>query len=149
MPCGLRGIMRAMPPAAPRLRLPLALLLAAATAGCGGADPAPSGDRPIVVPADNPDVASAVADPTTPRIVSIVVTDGRLTGDTGTVEVKRNVTVRLVIISDRAGTAVVQGYDLETLVPAETPTQLDFIASRAGEFPVVLNLRTLTTLRVG
>ena len=144
-----RGIMRPMPHLARSLRLPLALLLALATAGCGGEDPAPAGDRPIVVPAENPDVASAVADPTTPRIVSIVANDGQLSGDTGTVEVKRNVVVRLVIISDEAGTAVVQGYDLEMLVTAESPAQLDFIANRAGDFPVVFEGRTLTTLRVG
>lgn len=140
--------MTPMPPRARALRLPLALLVAAAAAGCAGQEPTPAGDRPVVVPADNPDVASAVADPTTPRIVSVVASDGRLTGDTGTVEVRRNVLVRLVVISDRAGTAVVQGYDLELLVTVGAPAQVDFIADRAGQFPVVLEGRTLTTLRV-
>jgi hypothetical protein len=134
----------------PPSRLVLALLLAVPLAGCGGEDPVPSGERPITVPADNPDVASAVADPSTPRIVSIVMTDGRLTGDTGVVEVRRNAPVRLVVISDETDTAVVEGYDLTALVTAEVPMQLDFLADEAGTFRVVLRESgvELTTLKV-
>lgn len=134
----------------PLPRLGLALLLAAGLTACGGADPVPSGDLPITVPADNPDVASAVADPAAPRIVSIVVGDGVLTGDTGVVEVRRNAPVRLVVISDESDTVVVEGYDLTALATAEVPVQLDFLADRSGTFRVVLrgSGRQLTTLKV-
>lgn len=133
------------------VRSALVLLLAVSLAGCGGADPVPAGDRPVVAEPDDLDVADAVADPTTPRIISIVVTDGRLTGDTGVVAVRRNAPVRLVVISDRSDTVQVQGYDLEALATAEVPVQLDFIADRPGEFRVVLRNSglELTRLKVG
>lgn len=139
-----------MPQLPPPSRAVLALLLAVPLGGCGGEDPVPSGDRPITVPADNPDVASAVADPSTPRIVSIVMTDGALTGDTGLVEIRRNAPVRLVVISDETDTVVVEGYDLTALVTAEAPMQLDFIADQSGTFRVVLRESgvELTTLKV-
>lgn len=128
----------------------LALLLALSLAACGGEAPRASGPRPIVAEPDTPSVASGVADPTAPRIVSIVVTGNALTGDTGVVELERNVPVRLVVISDRADTIIVQGLDLTALATAEVPVQLDFLASRAGEFPVVLDDSgvELTRLRV-
>lgn len=144
------GIMTPMPPPVELVRLLLALLMAAPLAGCGGADPAPSGDRPIVARADTPDVAQSVEDPNAPRIISVVVTDGRLTGDTGVVEVKRNVPVRLVVITDDADTIVVEGYDLTALATAEVPVQLDFIADEPGEHRVVMRDSglELTRLRV-
>lgn len=144
------GIMAAMPPHLTPARLALALLLALPLTACSGEDAVPSGELPITVPADNPDVASAVADPTAPRLVSVVVTDGRLTGDTGVVEIRRNTRVRLVVISDRTDTAVVEGYDLTALATAEVPVQLDFIADEPGTFRVVLRRSgtQLTTLEV-
>lgn len=140
-----------MPPTAACSHTLLALLLTASLAGCGDSeDPQPSGARPVVAEPDNPSVASGVADPRAPRIVSIVVTGEDLTGDTGVVELDRNVPVRLVVISDRTDTVVVQGLDLTALATAEVPVQLDFLASRAGEFPVVLDDSgvELTRLRV-
>lgn len=128
-----------------------ALLLVVPLAACGDSeDPEPSGARPLVAEPDNPAVASGVADPTAPRIISIVVTGDELTGDTGVVELERNVPVRLVVISDRADTVVVQGLDVTALATAEVPVQLDFLVSRAGEFPVVLDDSglELTRLRV-
>lgn len=132
-------------------RSALALLLAAPLAGCGGSDPVPAGERPVVAEADNLDVADSVEDASTPRIISVVVDDGRLTGDTGVVPVKRNVLVRLVIISDRTDTVLVQGYGVQALATAEVPVQLDFIADQTGDFPVVLRESGLevTRLRVG
>ena len=139
-----------MPHRLPLPRLALALLLAVPLAGCGGEDPVPAGDRPITVPANNPDVASAVADPTAPRLVSVVQSGDVLTGDTGVVEIRRNAPVRLVVISDETDTAVVEGYDLSALVTAEAPMQLDFIADMPGTFRVVLRESgtQLTTLKV-
>lgn len=129
----------------------LALALALPLTACGGEDPVPAGDRPVLARPNNPSVASGVADPTAPRIVSIVVTDGQRTGDTGVVELKRNVPVRIVVISDKTDTVVVQGYELRALATAEVPVQLDFIADRPGDFPVVLDGSDLelTRLRVG
>lgn len=140
-----------MPSLAAPARLVLALLLIVPLAGCGGEDPVPAGDRPIVAEPDNPDVADSVDDPTAPRIVSIVITDGQRTGDTGVVQLKRNVPVRVVVISDETDTVLVQGYDLRALATADVPVQLDFLASKPGDFPVVLEQSglELTRLRVG
>lgn len=135
--------------AAPRLAL--VLLLAVPLAGCGGGDPVPAGQRPLLAEADNPAVASGVQDPTAPQIVSIVLSDGELTGDIGVVAVRRNAPVRLVVISDRTDTLLVQGYELTALATAEVPVQLDFIADQAGEHSVTLREAgiELTRLRVG
>lgn len=134
------------PSAAPRLVL--TVLLAISLAACGGEDPVPAGERPVLVEPDNPSVASAVADPTAPRLLSVVVTDGQLTGDTGVVDVRRNAPVRLSVITDDADTLVVQGYDLRTVVTAGLPEQLTFIADEAGEFPVVLEESGIELLRL-
>jgi hypothetical protein len=137
-------------PLRPALALLLAPLLAASLASCGGADPVPSGDRPVVVRPDNPSVASSVADPLAPRIISIVVEEGSTTGDTGVVELERNVPVRLVVITDDTDTVLVEGYDLRELAVAGSPVALEFLASRPGEFRVVLEDSglLLTQLRV-
>jgi heme/copper-type cytochrome/quinol oxidase subunit 2 len=126
------------------------LLVGLTLTGCAGGEPTPAGERPLVVAPDNPSVASAVADPTAPRLVTVVVADGRTTGDTGVVAVKRHVPVRLVVVSDVTDTLHVRGYDLRQVVTAGSPVQLDFLADRSGNFPVVLEESgtELTLLRV-
>lgn len=128
-----------------------ALLLAVPLAACGGGpEPVASGDAPVRAEPDGPAVASSVDDDTIPQIISIVVTEGGLTGDTGVVEVKRNAPVRLSVISDDADTLLVGGYDLRATATADVPVQLEFLAAQPGEFPVVLEESglELATLRV-
>lgn len=140
--------MTSMRPPSMLLRPVLATLLVLPLAACGSGEVRPAGERPLVVEPDNLAVASGVADPTTPRILSVVVEDGLTTGDTGVVEVKRNAPVRLVVISDQTDTLLVSGYDLRALATAEVPVQLEFIASRAGQFPVVLEKSGQELLRL-
>lgn len=143
--------MRGMLSSAALARLLLTLLLSALPqVGCGGEEPTAAGERPVVVEPENPSVASSVADPSAPRIISVVATGDTLTGDTGTVELRRNVPVRLTVITDDADTVLVRGYDLRAVAVADVPVQLDFLADRAGEFEVVLEEsgQVLTRLRV-
>jgi hypothetical protein len=137
--------------ARPALALVLALVLPLALSGCSSEEAVPAGERPVLAQPDNPSVASSVADPFAPRIISVVVTRGTTTGDTGVVEVRRNAPVRLVVITDTQDTVVVQGLDRSALATAEVPLQLDFIAAKAGEFRVVMKDSglVLTRLRVG
>lgn len=132
-----------------RLLIPV-LLTALPQVGCGGEEPVASGDRPVVVAPDNPSVAGSVEEPLAPRIVSVVITEGATTGDTGVVSLQRNVPVRLTVISDVADTVLVEGYDLRAVATAGVPVQLDFLAATAGEFRVRLTDSglTLTTLQV-
>ena len=129
----------------------LALVLALPLAACSSEEPEPAGERPVLAQPNNPSVASSVADPFAPRIISIVVSRGMTTGDTGVVDVKRNAPVRLVVITDKQDTVVVQGLDRSAVATAEAPQQLDFLAAKAGEFPVVLKDSglVLSRLRVG
>lgn len=146
------GIMAVMLSSAALARLLLTVLLTALPqVGCGGEEPTASGERPVVVEPENPSVASSVADPSAPRIVSIVATGDTLSGDTGTVDLRRNVPVRLTVITDAADTVLVRGYDLRAVAVADAPVQLDFLADRPGEFEVVLEESgtVLTTLQVG
>jgi hypothetical protein len=141
--------MNAMPHLAP-LRPVLALLLVLPLAACGDEPAVPSGERPIVVEPDDLSVASAVADPTVPRILNLVVEDGQVSGDTGVVQVKRNVPVRVVVVPDETDTLLVEGYGIRALATADVPTQVDFLADEPGEFRVLLedSGRELLRLRV-
>lgn len=139
-----------MPSSRALVRLLMTVLLTALPAvGCGE-EPVASGDRPVVAVPDKPSVAESVEDPTAPRIVSIVITEGSTTGDTGVVSLQRNVPVRLTVISDVADTLLVEGYDLRAVATAGVPVQLDFLAATAGEFRVRLENSglVLTTLQV-
>lgn len=128
-----------MPSLRPLPRLGLTLLVVLTTAACAGQQqPARSGDRPVLAVPDNPSVASAVADPRSPRIISVVVTGRERTGAVGVVSLRRNVPVRLVVITDDADTLLVEGYDLRAPATADVPVQLDFIADQPGEFAVLL-----------
>lgn len=136
-----------MPRPLARLLLALPLLLA----GCGEDEPLVPTDRGAAASPLQPAVGTAVPGDAQPaQIVSVVVTGGEVSGDTGPVPVRLGSRVRLSVVSDVADTLLVEGYGLREVVAAERATQLELVADRAGTFAVLLaDARTpLTTLDV-
>lgn len=128
----------------------LALLLVLPVTACGSSeDPKPSGPRPVLVQPSQPNVASGVGR-TEDRRISLIVTDGKVSGVTGTVEVPLNTSVRLTVTSDVPDVLVVEGYDARAQLTVNDPVQLTFIADEAGDFAVSLDRskQVLTRLRV-
>lgn len=117
---------------------------------CGSPDPQPSGLRPPRASPSLPSVADGVSQSGLPRLVNLVVTDGRVTGVETLVEIGINTPVRLTVLSDVADVLLVRDYDLRAQLPVDQPTQLEFLAGRTGDVEVVLEQSglVLTTLRV-
>ncbi|MBW3648588.1 MAG: hypothetical protein KY440_12630 [Actinobacteria bacterium] len=126
--------------------LSVLLLLSA----CSSPDPEPSGLRPPRASPSLPSVADGVSQSGVPRLVNVVVTDGRVTGVEALVEIGFNTPVRLTVLSDVADVLLVRDYDLRAQLPVDQPTQLEFLAGRTGDAQVVLEQSgvVLTTLRV-
>jgi hypothetical protein len=128
----------------------LALLLALPLTACGSSeDPEPAGPRPVLAQPSQPGVASGVGQ-SGERRISLIVTKGRVSGVSETVELPLNTPVRLTVTADVADVLVVEGYDARAQLTVNEPVQLSFITSRAGEFTVSLagSDRVLTRLRV-
>lgn len=73
-----------------------------------------------------------------PQIVNVTVTDEGVSGDSGTVSVREDSAVRLVVLADSQDTAVVEGYDLDFRTEPGRPVMFDFVADQAGTFEVRL-----------
>jgi len=133
-------------------RVLLGLLVALTLVACGAdEDPAPSGAAPPLSSPDLPSVAEGVSQEGVPQLVNLVVTAGQVTGVGATVPIPLDTPVRLTVITDTADVLLVKGgYDLRSQLTVGEPVQLEFIASQAGDAPVLLerNGTVLTTLRV-
>lgn len=115
--------------------VPLLLLV---LTGCGGGDPEPSGPLPMLVSPSLPAVASGVPQAGQPQMVSISISGGRATGDTGPVPIKKDTEVRITVLSDVTDVLLLEGYQRRAQVSIGSPVQLEFIADRTGTFDVVL-----------
>ena len=134
-----------------RGRVLISLLLVLPLAACGEeADPLPSGAAPPLASPELSSVAEGVSQEGVPQLVNLVVTGGEVTGVGATVPIPLNTPVRLTVISDTADVLLVRGYDLRSQLTVGEPVQLEFIASKRGDAPVVLERSgtVLTTLRV-
>jgi hypothetical protein len=127
-----------------RLRVLPAALLLPLVAACGGSDPStvaapPSPSASVAAPSDQPtSVASGVASDTAQQIVSLTVSHGKVTGDTGRVHVKLGTRIRITVLSDVADEIHVHLYDLTQEMSAGTPASIEFVADRAGVITVEL-----------
>lgn len=133
------------------LVLASALLLTA----CGSDEPDDAAPAPAAAPASSalssgPSEPEPVVTPDDAQVVSITVTGGEVSGDTGRVEVPVGTTVRLSITSDVADQVHVHGLDLTQAVSPGQATQLEFVADQPGIFEVELHdsRQVLTRLQV-
>ena len=127
-----------------RLRVLPAVLLLPLVASCAGSDPStvtapPSPTASAAVPSDQPTaVASGVASDTAQQTISLTVSHGKVTGDTGRVHVKLGTRIRITVLSDVADEIHVHLYDLSQELSAGTPASVEFVADRAGVITVEL-----------
>lgn len=138
-------------PPRPSCALAVAVVLAGSLAACGSdEEPQPSGPRPVLVQPSLPGVASGIRQEGQPKLVNLIVIGDRVSGVGEVVEVAVGVPVRLTVTSDVADVLVVKGIEASAQLTVDEPVQLSFIASRVGEYPVLLSgaNRVLTRLRV-
>lgn len=138
-------------PAPARARCAVLALLPLAVPACGSTpDPTPAGPRPELVQPSMPSVASGIRTTDVPRLVNVLLDDGRPRGVSRVVEVERHAPVRLTVVSDVSDVVLVEGYQARVRLAIDEPVQLSFIVSRAGDFDVRLERAgtVLTTLRV-
>ena len=122
------------------------LLTVLAVAACGS-DEEPSedaGSSPTVSVTPTTDEAASATPSATPtpddsQAVSITVSGGEVSGDTGRVEVPVGTRVRLSITSDAADEVHVHGFELTRAVSPGQATQIEFVADRTGIFEVELH----------
>jgi FtsP/CotA-like multicopper oxidase with cupredoxin domain len=138
-----------IPPGA-RLLVPVAALLVATgcVAGCAAA-PHQHGSAAAPAPASTSAPAPAPAADAV-QVLRIASTGGRVSGDTGTVEVAAGTPVRIEVTSDAAEEVHLHGYDKEAPVPAGGTATLAFTADIPGEFELEFHHSgdTLATLQV-
>lgn len=135
-----------------------ALAVAGVLVGCGGefagggpatsstAAPSTAHDAGHSSTAD-PSTAPAPAGPTT-RIISITVSGGQLTGETGRVAVALGTRVTITVTSDVADEIHVHGYDRTAEVTAGGAASVNFTATIPGVFEVELEGAQLQLLEL-
>lgn len=131
------------------MRIAFVLAALALLTGCAGTDVTPLG---VASPAGSPASSELSAAPSARSVqtVTLVVQGGRVTGDTGRVQVSLGSTVDLQVNADVAQQVHVHGYDLTVdTIPNETVDK-QFVATLAGFFEVELepSKTPLTRLQV-
>lgn len=139
----------------------VAILLGALTVvgvlvGCGQ-DPADSEPAPVsstappaspAEPTTNPPPTASPSTGPAARTISITVRGGRLTGDTGRVEVALGTPVTLSVTSDVTDEVHLHGYDLTADASAGKTASLNFTADIPGIFEVELEESGLQLLEL-
>ena len=116
-------------------RTVLTAVMLLALAGCAGTDSSDSGAA-----ATTAEVALSAA-PESParQQLTVQITGGQASGDTGRVPVPVGTPVRLSITSDAADEVHVHGYDEEAALEPGIPAELSFDATVPGVFEVELH----------
>lgn len=132
-----------------RLGAPLSVAAALVlVAACGSSSAGPPATTPAQVTPIRPSVGSEIPRSQAPQIISLVVQNGDVNGDIGTVAVRLNSAVRLTVVADVADVVRVQGYGVDQRTSPTRPIQIDFVASKAGTFPVRLVQHNLLLTRL-
>ena len=130
-------------------------IVALVLVGCGSeaddsAAPSPTTAPSAAAPASTSTGATAsptpVATPDDAQQISITVTGGEVSGDTGRVEVALGETVRFTVTADVADEIHVHGYDLTADTVPGQPAVIEFIADQPGVFDIEMHdSRTVLT----
>ena len=128
-------------------RTVLTAVMLLALAGCAGTDSSDSGAAATAA-----EVApSAATESPAGQQLTVQITGGQASGDTGRVPVVVGTPVTLSITSDAADEVHVHGYDLEATLTPGTPAEISFDAGIPGVFEVELHEAgtVLLSLQVG
>ena len=120
-----------------------ALLL---TAACGASSPAPAA-APTAAPLTAGPAASTSPSPTA-QVVTLTVKGGKVTGDTGRIQVRLGSVVQLVVTSDVADEVHVHTYDKHLDLTVGQPGTLSFTADIPAIVEVELEGRKLLLTRL-
>jgi hypothetical protein len=133
------------------LRLvPVLLVLAPLAASCGGSS-APAASSPLPSPSlasSAAPVASSVPSDNAQQTISLTVSGGKVTGQTGRVKVALGTRVRLTVTSDVADEIHVHVYDLKQEVSANASASIEFVADKPGVIAVELERAKLSLTRL-
>ena len=129
------------------LRLaPVLLLLTPLAAACGGSS-APAASSPVPSPSlasSAAPVASSVPSDNAQQTVSLTVSGGKVTGQTGRVKVALGTRLRITVTSDVADELHVHVYDLKQEISANASGSIEFVADKPGVIEVELERAKLT-----
>jgi hypothetical protein len=130
--------------------VPALLLLTSLAAACGGSsEPAASSPLPSPSLASSAaPVASSVPSDNAQQTISLTVSGGKVTGDTGRVKVALGTRVRITVTSDVADEIHVHVYDLKQEVSANASASIEFVADKPGVVDVELERSKLTLTRL-
>lgn len=137
----------------PRLLAPAAALaLLTALTGCAGDEPGAGGlpsDLPSPqVQASATSVASGIASDAAQQTISVTVSGGKASGQTGRQKVALGSRVRITVTSDVADEIHVHVYDLSQPVSADAPASVEFVADKPGVVEVELHRSKVTLTRL-
>ena len=137
------------------LLLPLLLTACAGESAEPEAQAAPSAAATSAAPAEpaspaapSPLVTGQARDEEPAEVLSLTVSRGEVTGDTGRVRVALGERVRLTVTADTTDEIHVHGYDLHQDTSTGTPVNLEFVADRPGVFEVELEESRLLLTRL-
>ena len=97
---------------------------------------------------DAPPAGAGSAPAPTVRTLSITVTGGKASGDTGQVAVPLGTPLVVTVNSDVPDEIHVRGYDRKAIVPAGSTASVTFTATKPGVFEVALENSKLALLQL-
>ena len=121
-----------------------ALLL---TAACGASTPAPS-SAPLTASPESSSPAASTSPSPTAQVVTLTIKGGKVTGDTGRIQVRLGSVVQLVVTSDVADEVHVHTYDKHLDLTVGQPGTLSFTADIPAIVEVELEGRKLLLTRL-
>ena len=130
--------------------VPVLIALAVGTSACGGSSTSVAASAipsPSVAPSAT-SVASGVASDGVQQTLTLTVSHGKVTGDTGRVKVALGTRLRITVTSDVVDEIHVHLYDLTQALSANQPGSIEFVADKPGVVEVELEHSKLPLTRL-